>query len=54
VWSHQIADGRLVSMTVMDFNAQWQNRLALLTEQLNEQLHAPSLVGPTGRAQAAN
>jgi hypothetical protein len=54
VWSHQIADGRLVSMTVMDFNAQWQNRLALLTEQLNEQLHAPSLVGPMGRAQAAN
>jgi hypothetical protein len=54
VWSHQIADGRLVSMTVMDFNAQWQNRLALLTEQLNEQLHAPSLVGPMGQAQATN
>jgi hypothetical protein len=54
VWSHQIADGRLVSMTVIDFNAQWQNRLALLTEQLNEQLHSPSPVGPTGRAQATN
>ena len=54
VWSHQIADGRLVSMTVLDFNAQWQNRLAQLTEQLNEQLHAPSPAGPTGRAQAAN
>ena len=54
VWSHQIADGRLVSMTVMDFNAQCQNRLALLTEQLNEQLHSPSPVGPTGRAQATN
>jgi hypothetical protein len=54
VWSHQIADGRLVSMTVMDFNAQWQNRLAHLTEQLNEQLHTPSPVGPMGSAQAAN
>lgn len=54
VWSHQIADGRLVSMTVMDFNSQWQNRLAHLTEQLNEQLHSPSPVGPTGRAQATN
>jgi hypothetical protein len=44
----------LVSMTVMDFNALWQNRLAHLTEQLNEQLHSPSPVGPTGRAQATN
>ncbi|WP_313586310.1 DUF2283 domain-containing protein [Aquidulcibacter sp.] len=54
VWSHQIADGRLVSMTVMDFNALWQNRLAYLTEQLTEQLHSPSPVGPMDRAQAAN
>ncbi len=54
VWSHQISDGRLVSMTVLDFNAQWQNRLAQLTEQLNEQLHAPSPVGPKRRAHAAN
>lgn len=54
VWSHQIADGRLVSMTVLDFNAHWQNRLALLTEQLTEQLHAPSAVGSMARAGSAN
>ena len=54
VWSHQIADGRLVSMTVLDFNAQWQSRLAHLTEQLTEQLHAPSPTGPAGRARSAN
>jgi hypothetical protein len=44
----------LVSMTVLDFNAQWQNRLAQLTEQLTEQLHAPSPTGPAGRARSAN
>lgn len=54
VWSHQIADGRLVSMTVLDFNTHWQNRLAYLTEQLTEQLHAPCPVGPPGRAGSAN
>lgn len=55
VWSHQIADGRLVSMTVLDFNAQWQSRLALLTEHLTEQLHAPCPTGPaTASARAAN
>ncbi len=54
VWSHQIADGRLVSMTVLDFNAKWQSRLAHLTEQLTEQLHAPGPVGPMGHAGSAN
>ncbi|WP_085338753.1 DUF2283 domain-containing protein [Aquidulcibacter paucihalophilus] len=54
VWSHQVADGRLVSMTVLNFNARWQSRLAQLTEQLTEQLYAPGPVGPMGHAGSAN
>ncbi|GBF58923.1 hypothetical protein PbB2_02613 [Candidatus Phycosocius bacilliformis] len=54
VWSHQIEDGQLVSMTVVDFMSHWQGDLAALTGKLHEQLFMPCPTGPVSVEAVAN
>jgi uncharacterized protein YuzE len=41
VWRHLSADGRLVGMTIMDFESYWKQHLTQLTDQLANKFHVP-------------
>lgn len=41
VWRHLSSDGRLVGMTVMDFESYWKQHLSQLTDQLANKFQVP-------------
>jgi uncharacterized protein YuzE len=47
VWRHLTSDGRLVGMTVLDFESYWKNHLTQLTDQLATRFHVPQHLAKT-------
>ena len=47
VWRHLTSDGRLVGMTVLDFESYWKNHLTQLTDQLATKFHVPQHLAKT-------
>jgi uncharacterized protein YuzE len=47
VWRHLTSDGRLVGMTVLDFESYWKDHLTQLTDQLATRFHVPQHLAKT-------
>ena len=54
VWRHLTSDGRLVGMTVLDFDSYWKDHLTQLTDQLAKRFHVPQHLAKTALLRQAS
>ena len=54
VWRHLTSDGRLVGMTVLDFESYWKHHITQLTDQLATRFHVPQHLAKTALLRQAS